>query len=553
MSNLEMASVPHNNQLAPSHQTDQPSVTVIGDPTDRSPNVTPPLQPAMSHDYPTKLTNQSTTVPTNQLSNHPNQSNNQPIKQPGALWLYYKWINPWIRWLFIIVILYVYALSSGVLTYRNNQFQGEMQYLLNVRWKEAFGTTETILPDSSRPDREADQSYEISYNGTPYLITGYVPFMLKDLWFEFIPALQGDLRERWRGFTDATPIIYNVVMLLMLFYRRDVIRLSEYISIQMIMFAVNALVHVSTTFPDSNGQQDTCKDPEYQHYGGWMFRYITTQYCGDMLWSGHTANTLVPLIIIRRLMWDFIGWNLTWAPDTNEVGEAQRNEFLSKHSQLFSDWQNSHERNLLFLQWIQANRLEDKRGHIQSARALESYAPSYPEARPTATIPTSDPEIVADELALQPHENYDVHINIAAATAIGPNQTPNDSSDKFFKIYKSPYRTPPFVQKHRKAFFVATSILRFCLVVWFAILCISIILIRYHYSVDVIIACFVSLLVCSNTHLLQWWVRMIYRPNYSNYLNPRTFWKPVYLHWPLNEEQINYEERVRRVGIGGLL
>lgn len=263
-------------------------------------------------------------------------------------------------------------------------------------------------------------------------------------------------------------------------------------------------------------------------------------------------------------MWDYLGWNITWA-EVDDASHEQRNQFLSKHSQLFSGWHNSHERNQLFMQWMETNRLAGKSGQpigqnnqlalTSSIGTLDNYAPAYPEARSTAIAQkgVNDPEIVADDLSLQQHENHDIHINIAAATAIGPNQQPNNSGDKFFKIYKSPYRSAPFVQKHRKAFFIATSIVRFCLIVWFAFLCVSIILIRYHYSVDVIIACFVSLLVCTNTHLLQWWVRMIYRPNFSNYLTPRAWWRPVYLHWPLNEEQINFEERVRRVGVGGCL
>lgn len=147
----------------------------------------------------------------------------------------------------------------GALTYRHNVFESEMQYLLNIKWKEAYGGDETMLPPSSRPDREAGETYDIVYDGQVYTINGYVPFVLKDLWFEFIPALQGNTREHWKRFADATPIIFNVVMLLMLFIRRDVIRLTEYISIQTIMFAVNALVHVSTTFPDANGQQQSCK------------------------------------------------------------------------------------------------------------------------------------------------------------------------------------------------------------------------------------------------------------------------------------------------------
>ena len=38
-------------------------------------------------------------------------------------YVWYRWFNPWVRWLTILVVLYLYALSSGVLTYRGNTFQ----------------------------------------------------------------------------------------------------------------------------------------------------------------------------------------------------------------------------------------------------------------------------------------------------------------------------------------------------------------------------------------------------------------------------------------------
>ena len=87
----------------------------------------------------------------------------------------------------------------------------------------------------------------------------------------------------------------------------------------------------------------------------------------------------------------------------------------------------------------------------------------------------------------------------------------------------------------------------------FPFLLVALILCRYHYSDDIIVAIFVTSLVSTNTHLLQWWVRVLcYRPYYHNYLYS-SFWRPFYLRWPLNQEQVNLEERIRRVGIGGLL
>jgi hypothetical protein len=58
------------------------------------------------------------------------------------------------------------------------------------------------------------------------------------------------------------------------------------------------------------------------------------------------------------------------------------------------------------------------------------------------------------------------------------------------------------------------TVIRIIMLCWFPLLLVSLILIRYHYSCDIIVACFVAVLVATNTHLLQWWVRMIYRPYY---------------------------------------
>jgi hypothetical protein len=45
----------------------------------------------------------------------------------------------------------------------------------------------------------------------------------------------------------------------------------------MVMFAVNALVHVSTTYPDAGGYQSACTDPKYHVAGSWMFGFISTE------------------------------------------------------------------------------------------------------------------------------------------------------------------------------------------------------------------------------------------------------------------------------------
>ena len=119
---------------------------------------------------------------------------------------------------------------------------------------------------------------------------------------------------------------------------------------------------------------------------------------------------------------------------------------------------------------------------------------------------------VVDALALQPHERFDVHINVDAATTLHPSQRPNVDHDLFFRVHKSPYQTPPLVERHRVLFFLFSSAIRVIAVIWFACLLVALILCRYHYSDDIFVAIIVTALVCTNTHLLQWWVRLCYRP-----------------------------------------
>jgi hypothetical protein len=299
------------------------------------PSYRPDLPPRPSVTNPNSSTVDGAGYPT--TSSHPPSSFDDPYvvarRDTPCRYFWYRWINPWVRMLLIIVILYLYAMSSGVLTYRNNDFQDQMQRLVNPGQEKDTTHPSPGDPTSTYPERE--------YGYLNYYSGAYVPFILRDLWFDFIPALQGNTRDPWKSFVDATPIIWNVVMLLMLVVRRDIVRWSEYLAIQMILFSVNALVHVSTTYPDAGGYQDSCLDPDKHVAGTWMWHYITTAYCGDMMWSGHTQETLLPLIMIRRLMWDWCGWNLSWGG----VEKVNRSDLINHHPWIFSGYHNDKERN----------------------------------------------------------------------------------------------------------------------------------------------------------------------------------------------------------------
>lgn len=50
------------------------------------------------------------------------------------------------------------------------------------------------------------------------------------------------------------------------------------------------------------GFHPACHRAEYTQLGRWVFTRISSQFCGDMLWSGHTFHTLLAMIIISRIL-----------------------------------------------------------------------------------------------------------------------------------------------------------------------------------------------------------------------------------------------------------
>jgi hypothetical protein len=153
--------------------------------------------------------------------------------------------------------------------------------------------------------------------------------------------------------------------------------------------------------------------------------------------------------MIRRLMWDFLGWNLSWG----ETQRVSRSELLERHPWIFSGFHNDYERNKLFTEYVQNYHAKQSAQTIQrrqtasasasapavaavsqlqtqeqksaeaivAANQLENYSPQFESTKMTdgpQDVEQSKPSSlsrqrlseVADELALQPHENYDVHI-----------------------------------------------------------------------------------------------------------------------------------------------
>lgn len=67
---------------------------------------------------------------------------------------------------------------------------------------------------------------------------------------------------------------------------------SEIISVECFMLLCNGIIQMSTTLFPSDGTQQSCLDPDYSKFGYWIFIRISTSFCGDMIWSGHTYHVI---------------------------------------------------------------------------------------------------------------------------------------------------------------------------------------------------------------------------------------------------------------------
>ena len=343
------------------------------------------------------------------------------IGRGGAPLLYYQYINPWIRLLIgIILSIYLFTISGSILTYRNIAYQ---QSLNQIK------TNPTLYPGDTNP-LAGDQ------------LLGWV--ILRDLGFDALPAQSGSAYNSWRWFVDFTPIFLTCLVIVFCLFRLDIIRFTEYVGYQIVLFTLNAIVHVVTSYPDAGGSQSSCHDSIYNNPGSYFaYSFTTTNYCGDMMFSEHTTLTLLAIIMIRRLLNDL------------SVDLLQKTP----------------------------NKLLESKQSVQR----------------------------------------DHFFNIKSAM---PWISLNDDMEPLLFLF------------------------RCILFIWFTLLVIGILLIRYHYTADILVAIMFTILISSNDHLGRWLVRFLYRPNYTNYNH---WYKPVHLKGPLNKEQVIYQLKIKTVAKKGII
>ena len=404
--------------------------------------------------------------------------------------MYFVYINPLIR--FFIVgwpVLYVYSLASAFLTYRHNAFVHSLQQYL---------------------------PYDVSH-----------PFRLPDIFHTLLPTPSEQAEQHWRLFTDTTPVLLNVLFVCGALLRRDIIRFAEFFAIQMTLLTLNAAAHAVTTFPDPFGQNDACQDRLQWDSRG--FHWFTTEYCGDMMFSGHTLNTIVAAIMIRRLLYDVVGWR------THQQMTSIEYEDINGHPH----WNRIDCEDLwtLFHHFLVQKALTQQRSDVSEQTCIVEMSGAV--TRTCSTEQASLHRQFEHETQSQRAAHESSLHSSAELTAIHQH-------DMYMIVTRCPYVTPSSMRPQTQICLAVINIIRLLLFVWTALLLFAIVYMRYHYSVDVLIAVYVSLLVTHSSSWLQFAVRWLYRPNYTNYLHP-SWYQPVHVE-PLNQEQINYEERCALVG-----
>jgi hypothetical protein len=463
---------------------------------------------------------------------------------------FYRYVNPWWRLLLILPIVYLYSVTSAILTYRDISNQAYIDQILK---------SPNVYSDDTKPLPGNDQR-------------GW--FILRDLGFDLFPGQGGSSYDSWKFFVDFTPAFWNALLLVLLLLTRDIVRFTEYVAYQMVLFFCNGIAHVVTTFPDAGGIQSSCYDPKYSTFGSWVAHTFTFAYCGDMMWSGHTTNTLLPMIMIARLIYDLFGWNFSWKTQwtDHETKEQRVQRFerqkLEWNQQMHNSYDTNHDNrdNRSFIQFMDSANERAALSHAAPNRNLSTTGLERLDYKNNQFLSASEavakeenegvapPHTDADPHYMGQHDKNDVRINMQPPRNGTEAQllANNRDNDVFFRVKHSPYVTPRLVARFRKLCYMGVIFCRVLMPLWFIGLIIGIVLIRYHYSVDIVVAIIVTTLVASNTQIFQYLVRWLYRPYYHNYVYSQ-WWKPTYLKWPLNQEQINYEERVRRVAVGGFI
>jgi hypothetical protein len=226
---------------------------------------------------------------------------------------------------------------------------------------------------------------------------------------------------------------------------------------------------IITLYPASE-LTESCLRADHRVLGTWVFKEVgTTDFCGDQMFSGHTNNTLLPMIILTRILYDIIGWDFRLRKPKDDY-------------------------------------------HTEDYTRVYAVAETAPAVHPTFT-----------------DNNHDIW------------------------FHPRPLGGGKWRDNRALVVLVWSLVVFWRIAKWviFAVFAYGLLRIRQHYTADILVSVIVQIFVLTNTRYMQALVRWIYRPNYWNYKRTGLF-TFVKLRQPLTSEQVNYEERVDKVGRGGV-
>lgn len=92
-----------------------------------------------------------------------------------------------------------------------------------------------------------------------------------------------------------------IIGMINLFVKNKLHLIAQIFGIEVLILFCNGIAQILTTVPDAYGLQDACINSEYSKRGLWILTRISSEYCGDMIWSGHTFHIILASWYVYRI------------------------------------------------------------------------------------------------------------------------------------------------------------------------------------------------------------------------------------------------------------
>ena len=163
--------------------------------------------------------------------------------------------------IFTLFAFYIFAISSNIVVHYNNANKYRDCNILYDVWKNIFVN-------------EIDRDTYIVY----YTIIDYIPWTL---------------------------IFINVFAICYQIYKNKKNFIVRVLCAESILMIANAIAQIVTILPDPDSDKNICNNESYSVYGSWIFTRVSSNNCGDMMWSGHTSHTIFMIILFYWILMEY--------------------------------------------------------------------------------------------------------------------------------------------------------------------------------------------------------------------------------------------------------